>query len=159
MRKKKIGTIFLVNKNYILILKNIFFKLKDYQVVRFLIVGSITVAIDLAFYSILIFLDNETNISKAISFSFGTIFAFYANKSFTFNQSKAGLIRFFIFIILYFFTLLINVISNEFCLDLTGRSKSSFIMAFIVATFLSATLNFIGMKYIVFNSTKRSKND
>jgi putative flippase GtrA len=137
-----------------LILKNIFFKLKDYQVFRFLIVGIITVAIDLAFYSVLIFLDNESNISKAISFSFGTIFAFYANKSFTFNKSKSGLIRFFIFIILYFSTLLINVASNEFVLDLTGRGKSSFIIAFIAATFLSATLNFIGMKYVVFNSAK-----
>ena len=76
------------------------------------------------------------------------------NKSFTFNKSKSGLIRFFIFIILYFSTLLINVASNEFVLDLTGRGKSSFIIAFIAATFLSATLNFIGMKYVVFNSAK-----
>ena len=137
-----------------MLLKNIFFKLKDYQVIRFLIVGTLTVAIDLAFYSAFIFLDYDSNISKALSFSFGTIFAFYANKSFTFNKSKAGLIRFFIFIILYFSTLLINVASNEFVLDLTGRGKSSFIIAFIAATFLSATLNFIGMKYVVFNSAK-----
>ena len=48
-----------------------------------------------------------------------------------------------------------NVFSNEIVLDLTGRIGASFVIAFLFATVISASLNFIGMKYIVFNSKDR----
>ena len=124
--------------------------IKDYQIIRFLIVGSLTVAIDLLFYFLLLYFNIDTYISKSISFSLGAVFAFYANKSFTFSNSKAGLIKFVIFIILYLCTLFINVISNESVLDLIGHTNPSLVLAFIFATILSATINFLGMKYIVF---------
>lgn len=134
------------------------FMIRDNQIIRFLFVGSLTVAIDLLFYFLLLYINFDTYISKSISFSLGAVFAFYANKKFTFSNSKAGLFKFVIFIILYVCTLLINVISNESFLDLIGRANTSLLLAFIFATILSATINFLGMKYIVFK-TFIKKND
>jgi putative flippase GtrA len=68
-----------------------------------------------------------------------------------------GFIRFTVFTLLYLSTLIVNVVSNEIVLKLTSQINGSLMIAFLIATSLSATLNFIGMKYIVFNAQKGSK--
>jgi len=134
--------------------KPILDKWLQYEFLRFLIVGSTTVLIDLICYSILVYMGFITYISKGVSFSIGTIFAYFVNKTFTFRSSTAGSARFIMFSLLYLSTLVVNVIVNEFILDLTGRTSISFVMAFVLATVLSAILNFIGMKFIIFPSEK-----
>jgi len=124
--------------------------LLEREVMRFLIVGSTTVLVDLVCYFVLINLDYDTHISKGISFSAGTVFAYFANSSYTFQGSKRGSLIFFIFCLLYLSTLVINIVTNEIVLESMGRTDISFVFAFILATTLSAILNFIGMKYYVF---------
>ena len=141
----------------ILVIKNILAKLLKYEVTRFLIVGGTTVLIDLVFYFILIYLGFDTSLSKGISFSVGTVFAYFANRSYTFKSSMSGFIRFIFFTLLYLSTLSINVVSNEIVLNLTSQIYGSLMIAFIIATSLSATLNFTGMKYIVFKAKKGLK--
>ena len=140
-----------------LAIKNILDKFLEYETSRFLIVGSTTVLIDLICYFILIYVGFETSISKCISFSVGTIFAYFANRKYTFKSSVGGLFRFTVFILLYLSTLVVNVASNEIVLKLTSQIIGSLMIAFLIATSLSATLNFIGMKYIVFNIQKGLK--
>ena len=134
--------------------KPILDKWLQYEFLRFLIVGSTTVLIDLICYSILVYMGFNTYISKGVSFSIGTVFAYFANQTFTFRSSTAGSARFIMFSLLYLSTLVVNVLVNEFILDLTGRTSLSFVTAFVLATALSAILNFIGMKYIIFPSEK-----
>ena len=141
----------------ILITKNILTKLIEYEVARFLIVGGTTVLIDLIFYFILIYMGFDTPLSKGVSFSVGTIFAYFANRNYTFQSSMGGFFRFTVFILLYLSTLAVNVVSNEIVIKLTSQINSSLMIAFLIATSLSATLNFIGMKYIIFNAQKGSK--
>jgi len=124
--------------------------LREREVMRFLIVGSTTVLVDLVCYFVLINLDYDTHISKGISFSAGTVFAYFANSSYTFQGSKRGSLNFFIFCLLYLSTLVINIVTNEIVLESMGRTDISFVFAFFLATTLSAILNFIGMKYYVF---------
>ena len=69
----------------------------------------------------------------------------------------SGFVRFIVFTLLYLSTLSINVVSNEIVLNLTSQIYGSLMIAFIIATSLSATLNFTGMKYIVFNAKKGLK--
>ena len=126
-------------------------KMLKYEFTRFLLVGCSTVFIDLICYSILILMGFDTDVSKGISFSIGAIFAYLANKNFTFQSTFYGLVQFSLFITLYSSTLFLNVTSNEFLLDFFGRTHVSLIVAFVIATILSASLNFLGMKYIVFN--------
>ena len=141
----------------ILAKKNILEKLLEYEVARFLIVGGTTVLIDLIFYFILIYIGFDTSFSKGVSFSIGTVFAYFANRNYTFQSSIGGFFRFTVFTLLYLSTLVVNVASNEIVLKLTSQINASLMIAFLIATSLSATLNFIGMKYIVFNTQKRLK--
>jgi len=129
---------------------SILLKLFSYEAGRFLIIGFITVFIDLTVYFLLINLSVETLFSKGISFSIGAIFAYFANRAYTFKSNIKGLVRFFIFLILYLSTLLLNVSSNEIILSFLSHYNFALIIAFIIATSLSAVLNFVGMKYVVF---------
>ena len=137
--------------------KNILVKLLEYEIVRFLIIGGITVLIDFICYFILIYTGFDTPLSKGISFSIGTVFAYFANRNYTFQSSMGGFFRFTVFTLLYLSTLVVNVVSNEIVLNLTSHIKISLMIAFIIATSLSATLNFIGMKYMIFPTEKGLK--
>jgi putative flippase GtrA len=136
-----------------LILKSNLTKIVNYEVGRFLIIGSSTVIIDLVTYLILLNII-DISISKAISFSVGAVFAYFANRSFTFKNSIKGFYRFVIFILLYLSTLFVNVASNEIILNLISQNVFSILIAFLIATSFSAGLNFLGMKYIVFSPSK-----
>tara|TARA_Y100000748_G_scaffold303112_1_gene307311 strand:+ start:2153 stop:2557 length:405 start_codon:yes stop_codon:yes gene_type:complete len=125
-------------------------KLFNSQIIRFLIVGVTTVLIDYIFYFFLYFIGFSTSISKGISFIIGAIFAYVANKYFTFNQAKFSNLGIFQFCVLYFISLTINVYLNEFLLHAMSNLIFKFELSFIIATITSASINFIGMKYIVF---------
>ena len=136
----------------IFISNNLFKKFLSNEILRFLLIGSSTVLLDLICYYILIQFDILTSISKGLSFSIGAIYAYIANKSFTFKHKHYRLSQFFLFLLLYLSTLLVNVIVNEILLNFFSRTSASLIFAFFSATFASASLNFLGMKYIVFRS-------
>lgn len=121
----------------------------DTEIKRFLIVGSATVAIDLVFYSALLRASAPVPIAKAIGFVAGMIFAWFANRLYTFAHA-GGLRRLTVFVFLYVGTLGLNVAANQIGLSLLGSSKFAYFGAFLFATGLSATANFLGMKRLVF---------
>lgn len=125
------------------------------QLQRFLIVGFATVVIDFATYRLLLYLDAPTAIAKALGFITGTIFAYFSNKLWTFDRAKGGAYVFFIFIVLYVTTLIINVGVNSGVIAVLGEEELFLAFAFLMATGTSATLNFIGMQMIVFKSNHR----
>ncbi len=127
-------------------------KLLHSRVGRFLLVGGATVLIDFIIYLLLLFLGFETDLSKSFSFSGGAIFAYFANRRYTFKSKRKGLFSFMLFWVLYILTLTINVSVNELALLIFGKTQLFIIFAFLIATGLSATINYIGMKYIIFRS-------
>ena len=137
------------------ILKNLLSRFLEYEFNRFLFIGSITVLIDFICYLFLMYLDFDTFFSKGVSFSIGAIFAYFKNRNYTFKSSKGGFFIFIIFILLYFLTLTVNVFSNEILIQSISQIKGFLIISFMIATSLSASLNFIGMKYIVFNVVQK----
>jgi putative flippase GtrA len=136
----------------VLIVKNIFLKLLKYEAGRFLLVGGSIVLVDLICYLSLMYFGFETSISKGISFCFGAILGYFANRNYTFQSSEAGFLRFAVFCMLYLCSLFVNVFSNDVILKFTNQIYGSIIIAFLIATLISATLNFIGMKYIIFKA-------
>jgi len=122
-----------------------------HQFLRFLIVGSATVAIDFSFYRLLMWLGVELDIAKAGSFTIGAGFAYITNKSWTFTRKKHGLAPI-SFVFLYGGTLFINTSANGLIVRLLPHTAWALAVAFVIATALSAALNFIGMKWIVFRS-------
>ena len=125
------------------------------QLQRFLIVGFASVVIDFATYRLLLYLDSPTAIAKALGFITGTVFAYFSNKLWTFDRAKGGSYVFSRFIALYVTTLIINVCVNSGVIAVLGEEEHFLAFAFLIATGTSATLNFIGMKMVVFKSNHR----
>lgn len=129
-----------------------------HELAIFLIVGLLTVAIDFLLYRGILYIKplgfENINIAKGFSFIGGTIFAYFANRFWTFNQqsTRAGsVVR---FIVVYILGLLANIVVNYLCITwfkaFFNVAELSIILAFFLATGISATLNFIGMKFFVF---------
>ena len=82
------------------------------------------------------------------------VIGFY-NKNFTFKSNTKSPFKFILFLILYLATLSVNVSLNEIILSYIGKSDMSLFIAFLIATAMSATINFLGMKHIVFKSNNK----
>jgi putative flippase GtrA len=134
------------------------------QIAKFFIVGLLTVAIDFLIYRTLIYfriLDvNSINLAKGLGFIGGTIFAYFANRCWTFNQPSVRAGSAIRFIMVYLLGLGINIAANQIVLDLSEQRLAAneliLVIAFILATGISATLNFIGMKFFVFTDKTAS---
>ena len=119
------------------------------QIRRFLVVGSLTVLVDLVSYRLCLETGLPVPLAKTIGFLSGTIFAYFVNRFWTF-QSQSSHVALFKFLLLYLSTLLTNVGVNQIVFEAVPPGESGQLFAFLVATSVSATLNFLGMKYIVF---------
>ncbi len=117
----------------------------------FLIVGVLTVIVDFLTYKTLLWLNIfSIDASKATGFITGTVFAYFANKIWTFGHKEHAPGSLFRFIILYASTLGANVAINSFILHILNTFPEAMQIAFLFATGTSATLNFIGMKLFAF---------
>tara|TARA_B100000963_G_scaffold67973_1_gene56154 strand:- start:8217 stop:8609 length:393 start_codon:yes stop_codon:yes gene_type:complete len=117
--------------------------------VRFFIIGSLSVLFDYFIYVLLsIFI--TSSIAKAISFIIGSLISFFGNKYWTFKVKESFKKQIFIFYLIYFMGLLINVNFNNIFLEIFNNFNNKKISAFLISTFSSAIFNFFGMKLIVF---------
>jgi putative flippase GtrA len=116
----------------------------------FLVVGSLTVLVDLLLYRGMLATGLAgVNLAKGSGFLCGTVFAYFANKAWTFGHTRPAAGSAWRFALVYGLTLLANVAVNSTALTL-GAGAS---LAFLAATAVSAALNFAGMKFLVFRST------
>lgn len=128
----------------------------------FLIVGLLTVGIDFLIYRGFIYLQpfgiDSINIAKGFSFISGTIFAYFANRFWTFNEQTTGSGSVFRFVMVYILGLIANIAINYLCIEWfsspTLAMEYTLLIAFILATGVSASFNFIGMKFFVFTNLK-----
>ena len=123
------------------------------QIKVFLFVGLMTVGIDFLTYKTLISLMSiQIDWAKGFGFVLGTCFSYLANRFWTFSDTvhpKHSAVR---FISLYCLTLVINVSVNAGVLSFLHQLIFIENIAFLTATVISATVNFLGMKWLVFNS-------
>lgn len=118
----------------------------------FLIVGSLTVGVDFLSYHLLLWLGVAYAFAKACGFIAGTIFAYFANKHWTFGHVEHAPNSVPRFVALYVTTLGANVLVNQAVLGMAGHAALGVNLAFLVATGVSAVLNFLGMKFFVFSA-------
>ncbi len=118
---------------------------------RFLAVGFTSVAIDYIAYRALLAFELPIPVSKASGYVTGAIFGYFANRIFTFRVAEhwrlQELIR---FIAVYLFALGANVAANTAVIEFLGRNELGIAIGFLIATGISATLNYLGMKRFVF---------
>ena len=117
----------------------------------FLIVGMSTVLVDFISYRGLIgFQVMEVDMAKAAGFLVGTLFAYFANRFWTFGHNPHVPGSVWRFSALYASTLGANVLTNALVLKLLADMAIAIQLAFLLATGVSACLNFLGMKLFVF---------
>ena len=121
---------------------------------KFIVSGISTVIVDLFTYSLLIKFGVNLSVSKAISFSSGTLYSYFINKNWTF-KSKGGFHTFIKFIVTYFISLNINISVNNLIINFFSLKNFKIIfIAFLVSTIFSATFNFLSLKTYVFKIRK-----
>ena len=119
------------------------------EIIRFLIVGGIAVIIDACFYFCFVNWEIvEASWAKRLSFLFGSIWAFFMNKYFTFRQNQISFSQPILFALVYFTGFLLNSLFHDITLGFTKIE----LLAFIIATGISTVSNFLGQKWIVFKS-------
>jgi len=121
------------------------------QIIRFIPVGVATVLIDFLCYFILLSSGFSFNLAKGMSFCLGVLFAYFANKYFTFKRDDYGLKGKGKFTLVYATSLIANISANYVVLKfIFPQLEIRFIIAFVMATGISAIMNFLGMKLYVF---------
>ena len=121
------------------------------ELLIFVVAGCLTVAFDFIVYRGLTYLFLcDSSLAKAASFIVGCIFAYFANRFWTFKRRIARSGSLWRFNLVYAVGLVPNVLSNQDILS-SWDSPAVLHVAFLVATRVSATLNFMGKKWFVFN--------
>ncbi len=124
-------------------------KLKD-QFIRFAVVGGICTAVN---YVIFIALINFTGIhylaASTIGFLTGLVTGFYINKNWTFSRDEANKSYFIKYLLLYSFSLAVNLLILNFLVE---NYQVSEIFAQVVATGTTVLSNFFGSKMLVFKA-------
>ncbi len=117
----------------------------------FLVVGSLTVLIDYCIYYSLLW-ENlvSVGVAKGIGFITGTLFSYFANRFWTFGHKSHAAGSAWRFSLLYAVTLSANIGINSLAVNLFNAISGSPQYAFLIATAVSASLNFVGMKSFVF---------
>lgn len=127
---------------------------------RFLLVGFTAVVIDFAVYRGLLALAVAIHPAKTAGFVAGAVFGYFVNRSFTFRVGAQWRGRELLsFIAVYLLALAANVAVNSLVLALLGGGEIALAAAFVVATGVSAAMNFVGLKLFVFGERANPADD
>ena len=118
------------------------------QLLRFLVIGSSAVLIDLGMYQLLTQLMLGTSLAKGLSYLTGMAFGFIGNKFWTFRSKSKSAAEPITYLVLYSVTLVVNVGLNALLLAALGAPFK--IAAFLIATGTTTVMNFLGMKWFTF---------
>lgn len=128
------------------------------EAATFLVVGCITVLVDFASYTLLqTWIGMPVGVAKGLGFLIGSGFAYFANRHWTFGHQEPVRGSAWRFVLLYAITLAFNVLVNASSLHALQDMPWARQGAFLVATGVSAFLNFLGMKYLVFRQRPGAK--
>ena len=112
-----------------------------------MITGFLVVFIDGLFYFLLTSLEFTFQIAKRISFLIGAFFfSFILNRNYVFLYKKRNFSQVLYFVILYIMSFFVNSFVHDYILIISNIS----LMSFIFATAVSATLNYLVMKFFIF---------
>jgi putative flippase GtrA len=125
------------------------------QVRRFLLVGGLSVAVDLVVYALLALLWMPTPVAKGLSYVAGMVLGYFGNKYWTFGSRRRSIREPLAYSVLYAITLAVNIGLNSAVLSVTGGRLA--LLAFLVATGFTTVLNFLGMRLVAFRAGIRSR--
>ena len=119
------------------------------QIARFLVVGGASVAVDLAVYAILTALTPLFwAAAKGLSYAAGVVVGYFGNKFWTFQSASRSAGEPALYLVLYTFTLALNIGCNQLALTMLGPQFK--LASFLFATGITTVVNFLGMKLVAF---------
>jgi putative flippase GtrA len=120
------------------------------EIIKFIVVGVLAVLIDGTTYALMVrALGFEQGLSKRVSFILGSIWAFFANKHYTFNSPAPARKEIILFSILYITTYFVN----GWIHDITWKISDMDWLSFLTATAASTAINYLGLKFVVFHKS------
>ncbi|WDI43846.1 GtrA family protein [Bremerella sp. P1] len=128
------------------------------QILRFLVIGGSSVAIDGICYALITTLSGiSPDIAKGISYVCGMLFGFWGNKLWTFESTKRSVSEPIVYVVIYACTLGLNVGINRGVLLLAGDEFR--LLGFFLATGTTTVANFVGMKFLAFRQQVPANSD
>lgn len=118
------------------------------QLLRFLVVGSTSVAVDFLVYRLLSAGLLSRDVAKAVSYLAGVVVGYFGNKWWTFESARRSAAEPILYLAFYAGTLAVNVACNRAALAILGEKRG--VWAFLFATGVTTVLNFLGMKRVTF---------
>ncbi len=118
------------------------------QLLRFLVVGTSSVAVDFVAYRLLLASAWPWDVAKGASYLAGVVVGFFGNKWWTFESSRRSAAEPILYFVLYSITLAVNVVCNRGALFALGEGGG--VWAFLFATGVTTVLNFLGMRFVTF---------
>jgi len=125
------------------------------QLTRFIVIGLTSVAIDLLVYRLLVSAGVMTDVAKGLSYLCGMTIGYFGNKFWSFRSSQPARRETLSFVMLYFTTLMLNVLINRNLLRIWGDDQH--LIAYVIATGVSTVLNFWGLKRVTFRQGIRAR--
>lgn len=119
----------------------------------FILIGIVSVMLAYLIYKTLVSSGLlGVNWAVAAAYICGTIFGFFANRRWAFQDRRLITWRkATYYVVLYSCTLVVNIYANSIMLKLIHGIYGYILISFLVAISISTILNFIGLKYLVFN--------
>ena len=122
---------------------------------RFAIIGVLTVMIDFIVYNLILVSTSSHILSKAVGFCLGAMFSYRFNKMWTFSMKKTRAMTALRYYAVYIIGLTLNVcIYHLAIVSITIEVIDRNYIAFIMATAVSASSNFLLAKYMVFREKR-----
>ena len=120
------------------------------EIIKFIVVGVLAVLIDGTTYALMVrAIGFDHGLSKRVSFILGSIWAFFAQKHYTFNSPAPARKEIVLFSILYITTYYLNGLIH----DLTWEVSALDWLSFLTATATSTVINYLGQKFVVFHKS------
>ena len=121
-------------------------KIKKKELLRFLVGGGSAVIVDFIVYKILLYIEINMPVSKAVSYICGAAVGFIINKLWTFESKNFSEMEIIKYILLYMVSAVVNTGVNKLMMGIFNVQ----VLAFLYATGVSTVLNFLGQKFFVF---------
>lgn len=150
------------------------------QITKFFIIGVSAVLVDfIIYYMMSDLMGINTDVSKAFGFMIGTVYTYFLNKRWTWKyteRSNKGMVLKFgvVYAVSFIFNILINKYGLKWIPDFLINLELNFadgnkmpvfaikgdkFLAFFFATVVSAVINFIGQKFLVFKQVQVDPKD
>jgi putative flippase GtrA len=126
------------------------------QLLRFLVIGSSCVLVDLGIYGLLASqFGLRLDVAKAISYWAGVVVGFIGNKFWTFRSPQKSLREPLGYFALNCVSMVANIGCNRAVLIILGPNAIA--PAFLFATGVTTCMNFVGMRFLVFRRGIQSR--